>query len=86
MTPKYQLKKAYGLECISFDASKKVIECEYIGNRPNFDDNIKMVDLDWILKALSMQQGYVYFKDASKLCNGIDELKRHYLIIKLAGL
>jgi len=86
VTNKYELKKAYGLECLSFDASGKVIICTYVGDDPTLDDNIKLVDLDWILKALSMQQGNVYFKDAAKLCTGMDELKHHYLLLKLAGI
>jgi len=86
VTDKYKLKKAYGLECLSFDGAHKVIECSYIGDNPEFDDNIKLIDLDWILKALSMQQGRVYFKDVKKLCTGMNELKQHYLVFKLAGI
>jgi len=86
---KHQLKKAYGLEHLVFNASGKVIECEYTDTVcafPEEEDNIKMAELDWILKSLSMQQGNVYFKDAAKLCTGMDELKRHYLLLKLAGI
>jgi len=86
MTDKYKLKKAYGIECLSFDAGAKIIECTYIGDVPKHDDNIAIGDLDWILKALSMQQGKVYFKDVGKICTGMDELKRHYLVMKLAGI
>ena len=86
MTDKYKLKRAYGLECLLFDASKKVIECEYVGDKPDLDDNISIIDLDWILKALSMQQGNVYFRDVARLCTGINEIKQHYLIMKLAGI
>jgi len=86
MSNKYELKKAYGLECLCFDSHHKMIQCSYVGDNPEIEDNIDFNDLDWLLKALSIQQGNVYFTDAKKICTGIDEIKQHYLVMRLSGL
>ena len=86
MNTKYLMKKAYGLECLCFDASKKMISCKYVGDRPDLEDNINISDLDWLLKVLSVQQGIVYFEDVGKQCVGIDEIKYNYLTLRLSGL
>jgi len=78
------LKAAYGLEGLHFYhvANSRTYGCSF----KDFGDDIEPEDLDFFLKSLSMQQGVVWFDDVGEYCTGIDELKSHYLIFKLAGI
>jgi hypothetical protein len=77
-----ELKKAYGIENVYFYIKNKKFHCCY-GSK---DDEIDLIDLDFILKSLSIQQGVVFFDDVGEECVGMDQLKYKYLILKLSGL
>lgn len=80
----HDLKAAYGLEGLHFYrlSDGRTYGCSL----KSFGDDIGPEDLDFFLKALSMQQGVVWFDDIGEYCTGIDELKGQYLIFKLAGI
>ena len=83
----FKLKEAYGVEGLNFAYTRgKNYGCYYVGNDQTREDEIDYEGLDFILKALSMQQGTIYFADIDEWCNGLDELKAHYLVMKLAGI
>lgn len=88
------LKRAYGLENLYFYEGSTTSRpwrgycCKYIADPYDFDikESINSADLMFLLQALSMQQGKVYFADHKQFCVGIDALKTLYLPMKLAGL
>lgn len=84
-----ELKAAYGLEYLHFYYVPrfKMFCCRYVGTDGfSMEDELDPVDLDFLLKSLSMQQGKVYFDDVKEACTGMDQLKMHYLPFKLAGI
>lgn len=87
-----ELKEAYGLEYMHFyyiqpTRLHRMYCCKYDVNENLYlEDALDPRNLDFLLKALNMQQGEVYFEDVKKVCVGMDELKMHYLPIKLAGI
>ena len=84
-----KLKQSYGLEHLHFyeDARGRYC-CKYIPDPEVFDYDgaLNNIELRFLLNSLSIQQGKVYFEDYGKTCTGIDNLKRLYLPMKLAGL
>jgi hypothetical protein len=76
------LKRAYGVEKLSFYRKGHQFHCRY----GDFHDAVDINELDFLLKALSAQQGVVFFDDVGELCVGMNELKFKYLIFSLAGL
>lgn len=84
-----RMKKMYGLENLHFYRNKKNSYCcKYIPDPEifDFDEALDTLNLSFLLKSLSLQQGRVYFEDYQESCVGMDELKRMYLPLKLAGL
>lgn len=83
------LKRIYGLEHLDFyEDDRGLYHCKYISdpNDFNYDRALDNINLDFVLKSLSMQQGKIYFDDIGQTCTGINEVKSHYLVIKLSGL
>ena len=83
-----ELKTAYGLENLWFyyEQQWKRFRCRYVGANHSLEDALDPSDLDFILKSLSMQQGNIWFDDVGEWCKGLDEIKSHYLVMKLAGV
>jgi hypothetical protein len=84
-----ELKEAYGLEHLWFYYIQgwQLFGCRFTASDDfSLEDALDPTDLDFLLKSLSMQQGKVYFDDVKQVCVGMDELKTHYLPIKLAGI
>jgi len=79
---KQKLKEAYGVEGLSFYYKKRQYHCVLSPK----EDKLSLVDLDFLLKALCVQQAYVFFDDVNEMCIGIKQLKSKYLIFRLAGL
>ena len=83
------MKKAFGLEYLDFYFTKKgLFACRYIKDPNDFDYDKSMsnFDMEFLFKALSMQQGKVYFEDYGIFCRGLDGLNELYLPMKLSGL
>lgn len=83
------LKRMYGLEYLDFYEDKRGRYCcKYISdpNNFNYDKAIDNSELMFLLNALSIQQGKVFFDDYKRHCVGIDGLNELYLPMKLAGL
>ena len=84
-----ELKRMYGLEnlCIYYNRHN-YIHCKYIADPEDFNyENVVPNDaLMFWLTSLTMQQGYIYFDDIGRFCVGLDDLKGHYLPMKLAGI
>ena len=84
-----QIKACYGLENLHFYRHYKLgrhdMHCKYISD-PNDFTTENELDLQFILNALTRQQGHIYFDDLKKVCVGMDQLKFEYLIMKLAGI
>ena len=78
-----KLKEAYGLEGLCFYMKRGVYHCKYSKTE---SDKIDYLDLDFLLKSLSIQQLKIFFDDVDHQCVGMDELKKEYLIFKLSGL
>lgn len=83
------LKRMYGLEYLDFYEDKRGRYCcKYISdpNVFNYDAAMNNSELTFLLTALSIQQGKVFFEDYQKHCVGIDGLNTLYLPMKLSGL
>lgn len=79
----------YGLEYLNFyEDKKRGYCCKYISDPDdfNYDEAMDNADLMFLLNALSVQQGRIFFEDYGKTCVGIDGLNELYLPMKLAGL
>jgi hypothetical protein len=81
-----ELKKAYDLENLEFYMIYDRFYCRYVSDPNLANDTIDILDMDFLLKSLSAQQGKVIFEDTGDTCCGIDELKTKYLVFRLAGL
>ena len=83
-----RMKEAYGLEHLHFYSKKAGYCCRYISdpNDVDFNDTLKNEDLMFFLRALSMEQGKIWFDDYGQWCYGITELKELYLPMMLGGL
>ena len=83
------LKRPYGLEHLHFyEGNRGRYTCCYISDPYDFDihESLTKTELSFLLQALSVGQGKVYFEDAAQYCVGIDGLNEQYLPMKLAGL
>jgi len=81
------LKTSYDLEYLQFYQSDNgKYHCRFTKKIEDVIDLINPNELYYLLKILTMGQGSVYFDDVNELCIGMDELKKHYLVLKLAGL
>jgi hypothetical protein len=90
----HAIKKAYGVEHLYFYCGRVkggrngLWHCKYIGPNKLMPRQSEETDheLDFFLKALSTQQGKVFFDDCCQTCTGLDELKTLLLTMVLAGL
>jgi len=83
------LKKMHGFEHLDFYEDRRGRYCcKYISDPDdfNYESALDNVDLMFLLNALSMQQGKVFFDDYKQCCVGLDQLNEFYLPMKLAGL
>lgn len=83
---KMLLKNAYGLSNLKFFYKGKSFCCKYCSSPKNAIDTMSFEDMDFILRALHAQQGKITFIDTNTVCNGIDELRKQYLIFLLGGI
>lgn len=77
-----RLKKAYGVDGLCFYMKNGYYHCKYSRD----EDEVGSSDLDFLLKALSIQQLKIFFDDINYCCIGMDELKKEYLMFRLSGL
>jgi len=79
-----RLKSIYGLDNLCFYFKKGMYHCKY--SKTCSETEMDYCDLDFLLKALNIQQAIVHFDDVGHDCIGMDELKKEYLVFRLSGL